>query len=43
MPPKNMTGLSIVGHCDATHNAVDQKNKTFNSSTYGDLFGKTYI
>lgn len=40
MPPKNMTGLSIVGHFDANHNAVN--HKTFNSTTYGTTYGDQF-
>lgn len=42
MPPKNMTGLSIVGHFDATHNVVYQNNKTLNSTTYGTTYGDQF-
>lgn len=42
MPPKNMTGLSIVGHFDATHNVVCQNNKTLNSTTYGTTYGDQF-
>lgn len=41
-----MTGLSFVGHGNATLNntidAIEQSNSKLNSTTYGHMYGKTY-
>lgn len=43
MPPKNVTGLNVVGHhtLNNTFDSVDPNNSTINSTTYGHQFGKT--